>query len=52
MSKTLMIEYGTGEVTMVYIVNEKREDVVAVPVLFKENRRAMAEEAWVLAIRR
>ena len=40
------VEYGTGETTMVYLVNdETREDLIAMPVLFKENRFAMA---WVI----
>ena len=41
--KTYHIEYGTGKTTVVYIVNpQTREDIVAVPVLFTENRKVMA----------
>ena len=48
--KNMKIEYGTGDITMVYIVNEDtRKDIVAMPVLFTENRFAMAWEAFALA---
>lgn len=40
------IEFGTSDTTIVYLVNdETREDMIAMPVLFKENRFAMA---WVI----
>ena len=43
------IEYGTGDITVVYIVNDdNREDIIAMPVLFTENRFAMAWEADAL----
>lgn len=39
----MFTEYGTGKITMVYVVNsETREDVMMMPVLFTENRKVMA----------
>ena len=36
------IEYGTAETTVVYLVNDTtREDIISMPVLFKENRVVM-----------
>lgn len=38
------VEYGVEETTMVYLVDdETREDLIAVPVLFKENKAVMGE---------
>ena len=48
MTNALMIEYGTESTTVVYIVNGERKDIIAMPVLFPENRFAMAKEAWAL----
>jgi hypothetical protein len=36
------IEYGTADTTIVYLVNDyTREDIISMPVLFKENRFVM-----------
>lgn len=36
------IEYGTAETTIVYLVNDyTHEDIISMPVLFKENRFVM-----------
>lgn len=44
--KNTRIEYGTGDITVVYLVDDdKQKDLIAMPVLFTENRFAMA---WVI----
>ena len=53
MTKSMRIEYGTFKTTtMVYIVNEENRDVIAMPVLFPQNRAIMTNAAWKLAVKK
>ena len=52
MTNIMRIEYGTENNPMVYIVDGERNDIVAMPILFYENRFAMAKEAWALVTRK
>ena len=52
MANIMRIEYGTEKNPMVYIVDGERNDIVAMPILFYENRFVMAKEAWALVTRK